>query len=95
MNVVQIYIEHIKEETDGAKNYAYLYVQYKNEKPKWANMYSQMANEELIHAGYILTMAKEQIPTIAWISDEDKKHWEECQSYYAEQAAIVKLMLQA
>ena len=83
----------IEEETDSAMEYAEKYLEYKNSKPNWANMYQEMAKQELTHADYLLAIATEAMSNIAWIPESDKEAFDKCQKRSMEKAAMVKLML--
>ena len=83
----------IEDEAESAMNYAEKYLEYKNSKPNWATMYSEMAKQELTHADYLLTIAKEAMSGIAWIPEEDKEAFDKCQKRALEKSAMTKLML--
>lgn len=83
----------IEDEVDSAMDYAEKYLEYKNSKPSWASMYSEMAKQELTHSEYLTTIATEAMSDIAWIPEEDKEAFDKCQKRAMEKNAMVKLML--
>lgn len=93
MKMIDSFMKSINEEIDGAMDYADKYVELKAEKPKWASAYHDMAANELTHAEHLLTMAKEHVSALGWISEETKDNWSKCQSKAAEKTAMIKMML--
>lgn len=93
MKKVDNYRNHIMEELDGAMEYAENYVVYKNTHPQWAQMYHEMASQELTHADYLRKIAQEAMNDISYIPEEDAERWKECQRNHAEKAGIIKFML--
>lgn len=93
MKKVHMYIDQIHEELEGARHYAEKYIEYISEKPQWARMYSEMASAELTHADYVRTMAQEFINGLNWMPEECSEKWEHTQKVYADETALVKMML--
>ena len=87
------YIKYIKEEVCSAKHYACKYLEYKTEKPGWAKMYYEMAEEELKHAEYLHEIADEYASGLSWMPEEDKIEWGNCTNMLHEKTAWVKMML--
>lgn len=95
MKMIDSFMESIKDEVNGAMDYADKYVELKTEKPKWANIYHDMAANELTHAEHLMTMAKEHVASLGWLSEKTKEDWNKCQSKTAEKTAMIKIMLNA
>lgn len=93
MKKIHKMINHIKEELCGACEYAEKYIIYKNTKPEWSKMFSQMAEDELDHANALYEMGDEWASTISYVPEEDKEAWEKCKAKMAEKVAEVRLLL--
>lgn len=93
MKVVKERIDQIKEEIDGAMEYAEMYVVYKNTNPQWAQMYYDMSMQELGHAENLRIIAQEAMDRISYIPEEDQEKWKSKQKKHAELKAMVKLLL--
>lgn len=93
MKKIRDYIERINEELSDAKHYAEKYLLNKGWSQSWSRMYSEMATDELRHAGYIRQIAAEHIKMLGWIPDECRDAWDECEAHYPEKVAMVQLML--
>ena len=93
MKKVDKYKDSIKEEIDGAMEYAENYIVYKNTNPQWASIYHEMALQELNHAENLRMIAQEAMNTISYIPEEDSEAWKKCQKKNAEKVGIVKFML--
>lgn len=93
MKKIKRYICAIKDELEGAMEYAEKYICYKQTKPQWAKMYADMAAAELTHAHNLHTMGTEAMTELSWIPEKDKECWEHCIAKMAEKEAMVKLML--
>ena len=79
------YTKHIKEEIEGAKEYAKLYIGNKSvHNCQWANRYKEMSQDELKHAKYIYEEA---------MSCLDFADTEPITDVYVETAATVAYML--
>lgn len=93
MSRVHHFISEIRNEISSAKEYAEMYVIYKNTNATWARRYKEMAEQELIHARYFHDMAIEFVNTLSWISEDDKDALEKTYAKRAEDEAIIKMML--
>lgn len=95
MKMVKYYIDELKDEMHGAKNYAEKYVEYKTSRPTWGKYYKTMAEQELVHAGYIKEMAQQAIDEIkaTYIGEEDMEAWTECMNKYADCMAVCRIMV--
>lgn len=97
MKMVEYYIDCIKDEMHGAKEYAEKYVEYKTNRPAWSKFYKTMAEQELVHAGYLKDIAQQAIDELktVYITEEDMEAWTHCMNHYADKMAAVRLMVNA
>lgn len=90
-------IENIKEELEGAKDYAEKYIDSKARgNMQRAEKYLEMAKDELKHAGYLRDMALqdlEGIKKVYELPDELEEVWEHEHKRVLECMAVVKHML--
>lgn len=89
-------VSQIREELDGAKNYAETYLELKAAGDAWAGKYRDMANDELRHADLIHARAAEEIKKLqaVYTPPEDMaEQWRASHRKYAEDAAWIKTML--
>lgn len=93
MKRVDMYLDKIKDELDGAMDYAEKYISYKTDKPQWSRMYGEMATDELKHAEYAKSIAQQYIDGLAWAPEEVMDQWNHCVAHYGEKVALIKLML--
>ena len=97
MRKIKQYVEHIKEEVEGAKEYAEKYVECKARgNMNRANQYKEMANDELKHAMYIHEWAVAEIAEISKVYTppvEMQEKWEHEHKKFVEDVAIVKQIL--
>ena len=93
MRKVEKWIKHIEDEIHGALSYAEKYVFFKNSKPQWASMYSEMAMQELNHAENLRMIGQAMMDELAWVPEEDTQAWENSIYKAAEKVALVKMML--
>ena len=98
------YVDHIKEELEGAKEYAECYVDYKVRSNNSSDPYSkemtarykEMANDELRHANYLHEEAMTEISKLEQVitpPEEMLERWKSAHNYYVEKTAWVKQML--
>lgn len=86
------YMNHIKEETDGAMDYAEKSVLFKQSRPQFSAWYSEMAMDELKHAEYLKNIGQAMM-------DEDQhaekyiKAWSKVVADLASKTATVNAML--
>lgn len=97
MKKIKMYLDRIKDELHGAKNYAECYVYYKTSKPEWSRKYHDMAMQELNHAQNFKDMGTQEYEEISktYISQKCKEEWEDCMWKYADKVARIKMMLGA
>lgn len=93
MKVIKERVDHIEEEIQGAMEYAENYIVYRNTKPQWAQMYHDMAVQELNHAENLRAIAQEAMDAYSFIPEEDAEMWKDKQRAHAEKKAMVKLLL--
>lgn len=84
---------HLKDEVEGAKNYAEKYIFYANSKPVWAETYARMAKQEVEHAKNLHKMYQESVEEMKWIPEDALEEWEKCVNYMSETIALVEIML--
>jgi hypothetical protein len=92
-----MYVDHIDEEIEDAKEYAEKYVEEKAKgQMDIANRYKEMATDELKHATYLHEMAVAEIEQVskvfkppAWMEEK----WEKSHNEYVEKVAWIKQML--
>ncbi len=58
------YMDHIKEELDGALEYVNTALELKGSKPSWSKMFLEMSAAELQHAEYLNKMCEENYETV-------------------------------
>lgn len=97
MKIIHQLIDHINEELDGAKDYAEKYIHNRaignNSR---ANIYRQMAMDELTHASNVHDFAVQDIEAIRSVhtlSDECEEKITHAMKHYAECVAKVKYMV--
>lgn len=92
MQIIDYYIDHIKDELDGAKEYAEKVVEYK---PQLAKMYQEMAQAELNHAKYLVDMGNQCYAQITEIyaPQELEDEWNKILKRYTERTALARHLL--
>ena len=97
MRMVEKMIERLKEEVDGAKEYAEKYIECKSRgNISRASRYKEMAEDELKHAGFIRDMGMsdiEELRKIYKMTDSEEELIEHSHKHINEQMAIVRYML--
>lgn len=97
MRMVHMYIDHIKDELDGAREYAEKYIDFKARgHSNRANAYKGMAQDELRHAGTVYEFAvqdMEAIGSIYTLPDDVAEAWDHFLKHYADCSAKIKMML--
>lgn len=97
MRKIKEYVDHIKDEVEGAKKYAEKYVEYKAKgDTQRANRYKEMASDELKHANYIHDMAVVEVEEISKVYKpplEMQEAWGHEHKKYVENVAMVKMIL--
>lgn len=98
MKVIKDYVEKIDEELEGAMDYAEKYVEFKavNDIHR-ADLFRDMALDELKHAGNIHSFAVELIDKIKKIYPAPEhmvEKWRKAHREYVERAASVRQMLE-
>lgn len=97
MRKIQNYVEQIKEELEGAKNYAEKAIQFKAEGNSGrAAKYREMASQELTHAQNIHQIAVEDIQVLNKVYTPPvgmQEKWDKAHTEYVEQAAWIRQML--
>lgn len=97
MRRIKVLADEIKDEIEGAKNYAECYVEYKVKgSTNWSNRFKEMANDELKHATYLHELVVKEIEDISKTitpPQEMMDKWDECHKYFVDKAAWIKQML--
>ena len=97
MKIIQKMADDIKDELNGAKEYAEKYLMLKSEGGvTLANRYKEMALDEIKHANYIHEEATNKISDLKGTYTppvEMEEKWEKMHKEYIEQMAFVKQML--
>jgi intergrase/recombinase len=97
MKAIKKYVEQIEEEIEDAKEYAEKYVEFKaKDNMQFANLYKEMANDELKHATYLHEMVTKEINQISKVYTPPQdmyEKWEKAHKHYVEQVAWIKQML--
>lgn len=97
MKTIKKYVEAIKDEVHGAKEYAEKYVECKAKgNTSMATRYKEMANDELKHAMYEHEWAVKEIEEISKIYTaplEMQEAWDKSHKEYVEKVAWIKQML--
>lgn len=98
MTIIKDYVEKIKDELEGAREYAEKFVEYRvKEDMHTANMYKEMAEDELRHAAFEHKMAVQAIEKMRShiTPPEDMlEKWEKAHKEYVQDAAWTKKMLE-
>ena len=97
MKAIKELVDHIKEEVEGAMEYANKYAEYKVLGSPRASTYKQMAYDELSHADKIHEFAVEEIQKARAVMTppvEMEEKWEHEHKKFIEEVAKIKMMLQ-
>lgn len=96
MKKLEKHLDHIREELEGAIEYAEDYI---GEKMKGnatkAQKFREMAMQEMQHAANWYEWTEQycsELNTVMPLSDEDLDEWDKCKRYYANKTAIIKYM---
>ena len=97
MKVIKELVDHIKEEVEGAFEYANKYAEFKVLGSPRASTYRQMAYDELSHADKIHEFAVEEIQKARAVmtppADMEEK-WSHEHKKFIEDVAKIKMILQ-
>lgn len=97
MKKIRDFVDHIKEEVEGAKDYAEKYVECKAKGDlQRAARYKEMAADELKHATYIHEMAVAEIEEISKVYKppvDMQEKWDHEHKKFVEEVAMVKMIL--
>ena len=97
MRIIKELVDHIKDEVEGAMEYANKYAEYKVLGSPRASVYKQMAYDELSHADKIHEFAVEEINKAKAVMTppvEMEEKWQHEHKKYIEEVAKIKMMLQ-
>ena len=97
MRVIKELVDHIKEEIEGAWEYANKYSEYKVLGSPRASTYRQMAYDELGHAEKLHDIVVEEIKKASAVMTppvEMEEKWQHEHKKYIEEVAKIKMMLQ-
>lgn len=98
MRAIKKYVEALKEEVEGAKEYAECYIEAKaSGQLQRASKCKEMAHDELKHAMYIHEWAVNKVNEISDVYTppiEMEEAWKRAHKEYAEEVAMVKKMLE-
>lgn len=96
MKIIKTMVDQIKDELEGAKEYAMLASELKTENPTAAQTYAKMAQDELTHATLIHGEAVKAIEKQKAVAEPPaimEDLWAIEHRYYMEHAAATKAML--
>lgn len=93
MKNIQYYIDHVKDEIDGALEYAEQYIMFKTEYPAFSKMYHEMSAAEMNHCNNMISMGNDYISDLSFVPEDDKELWHKCVAKATEKMGMVKLML--
>lgn len=97
MRKIKEYVDHLKEEVEGAKEYAEKYIECKAKgNTQRANRYKEMASDELKHATYIhewAVMEVEEISRVYKPPVDMMEKWEHEHKKFVEEVALIKKIL--
>ena len=97
MRSIKKLVDHIKEEIEGAKEYAENYIEYKAKgNIQRANKYRDMANDELNHAMNVHEFAVQDIEQLSKVYTapvEMQEQWEHEHKKFVEEVARIKQIL--
>ena len=82
----------MSEEADGAVDYAEKSILFAAARPDVDAMYSEMAHDELKHAGYLRKIGETMLSEND-TSDELMKYWSKAVRHLSEQESTVKMLL--
>ena len=98
MRTIKEYVDELKEEIEGAENYAEKYVECKAAGHiERANKYKEMARDELRHAENIHQWAVAKIEEVSKIYTppaEMEEAWRKAHKEYVKHVAEIKIMLE-
>ena len=97
MKIIKDLVDHIKEELEGAQEYAEKYIEAKASGSPRASTYRQMAFDELHHAEKVHEFAVEEIKKISAVMAppvEMEEKWKHEHKKYVEDFAKIKMILQ-
>lgn len=97
MRVIKELVDHIKDEVEGAMEYANKYAEYKVLGSPRASTYRQMAYDELSHADKIHEFAVEEIQKARAVMTppaEMEEKWNHEHKKFIEDVAKIKMILQ-
>lgn len=97
MKIIKNLVEHIKEEVEGAKDYAEKYVEFKAKgNLPIANQYKEMSNDELKHAMFFHEQAVKEIESLSKIYTPPTnmlEKWEHEHKEYVESVGLIRQIL--
>ena len=97
MTSIKNLADHMKDELNGAKEYAEEYLSFKAKgNQPMATRYKEMASDELKHAGYIHDRVVSEIEELRKVytpPEEMMEKWEHDHKKYIEKAAWIKQMM--
>ena len=68
---------------------------WKKKNPQFAKMYSEMALNEITHAGHVKDIGESEIMSLDWVPDDDKAKWQGLTVKIGKDTAWVKMLLNA
>lgn len=95
MKIVDDYVRRVEDELEDAVMYAEKYILWKKKNPQFAKMYSEMALNEITHAGHVKEIGESEIMSLDWIPDDDKVKWQDLTIKIGKDTAWVKMLLNA
>jgi hypothetical protein len=97
MKIIENMLDCLADEVEGAKEYAEKYIEQKARGDmSRANIYKEMAHDELKHASYIRDMHLQDIEKLSKVytlPEAEETAWEHAHRRVNEQMAIVKHLL--
>lgn len=98
MKIIAEYVDHIDDELDGAKDYSEKYLYQKSlGNTKDANLYREMATDELKHTAYLHDMASNEIKRLRETYQPTQvmqEVWDKSHTRYVEKTAWIRKMLE-
>lgn len=97
MKYIDELLEKIKDEIEGAEEYAEQYIIHKaNNNMTRSAQFREMALQEINHATILRDFSIQDVDAmkkVFTLSEEDKEHWEKCLKKFNEKIAVLRHMV--
>lgn len=96
MKYIDELVEKVKDEIEGAEEYAERYITYRANNSARASQFREMATQELHHATILRDYAIQDVEAIKKVhslSEEEEERWEHCLKKIHERISVLQYML--